>query len=168
MMFEIDFKRLVALLLPTWLRRPLVFGVLRAGAAGVESVYSAFTDMRTGHIVRLTHNGQVCYLRGVLKYHFGAGFKIGSVERDGEWLYAVTEGGEHIPVTVQEPGPGVPVLYSEQVLNMAQNDFIVFVPSRAWSRLAEVEAMVDKYKLISKRAHYIKIGDPVIISNWLK
>lgn len=51
---------------------------------------------------------------------------------------------------------------------MAQNDFIVFVPSRAWSRLAEVEAMVDKYKLISKRAHYIKIGDPVIISNWLK
>ena len=70
-------------------------------------------------------------------------------------------------MTVQEPGPGVPVLYSEQVLNMAQNDFIVFVPSRAWSRLAEVEAMVDKYKLISKRAHYIKIGDPVIISNWL-
>ncbi|MCM1141465.1 MAG: hypothetical protein NC453_23085 [Muribaculum sp.] len=46
---------------------------------------------------------------------------------------------------------------------MAQNDFIVFVPARAWAKLAEIKAMVDKYKLISKRAHYVKIGNPVII-----
>lgn len=165
MMFEIDYKRLIALLLPSWLRRPLIFGLLRAGAVGVERVYGEFTKVRAGHIFRLTHNGQVCYLRGVLNNSFGGGFKIGSIEQEGEWLYAVTENGEQIPVAVREPGPGVPVLYSEQVLNMAQNDFIVFVPARAWPRLAEIEAVVDKYKLITKRAHYIKTGDPVIIGS---
>ena len=163
MMFEIDFKRLIALLLPGWLRRPVIFGLLRAGAVGVERVYGEFTTMRAGHIFRLTHNGQVCYLRGVLNHYFGDGFKIGSMEQEGEWLYAVTERGEQIPVTVKELGPGVPVLYSEQTLNLAQNDFIVFVPTRAWAKLAEIEAVVDKYKLITKRAHYVKIGNPVII-----
>lgn len=163
MMFEIDFKRLIALLLPSWLRRPLIFGLLRAGAVGVERVYGEFKTARAGHVFRLTHNGQVCYLRGVLNYYFGDGFKIGSMKQEGEWLYAVTESGEQIPVTVNEPGPGVPVVYSEQLLNMAQNDFIVFVPARAWAKLAEIEAMVDKYKLITKRAHYVKTGNPVVI-----
>ncbi len=166
MMFEIDFKRLIALLLPSWLRRPLIFGLLRAGASEVERVYGKFTDTRAGHIFRLTHNGQVCYLRGVLNHYFGGGFKIGSMKQEGEWLYAVTESGEQIPVTVSEPGPDVPVLYSEQALNMAQNDFIVFVPARAWGKLAEIEAMVDKYKLITKRAHYVRTGDPVIVGRF--
>lgn len=161
MMFKIDFKRLIALLLPFWLRRPLIFGLLRAGVAGVERVYDEFKAMRSGHIFRLTHNGQVCYLRGALKRYFGDGFKIGTVRQEGEWLYAVTESGEQIPVAKAEPGPGVPIVYSEQVLNLPQNDFIVFVPSRSWAKLAEIEAMVDKYKLISKRAHYIRMGNPV-------
>lgn len=163
MMFEIDFKRLIVLLLPSWLRRPLIFGLLRAGAVGVERVYGEFTNARAGHIFRLTHNGQVCYLRGVLNHYFGNGFKIGSMKQEGEWLYAVTESGEQIPVTVGEQGPGVPVVYSEQMLNMAQNDFIVFVPARAWAKLAEIKAMVDKYKLITKRAHYVKTGNPIVI-----
>ena len=166
MMFEIDFKRLIALLLPTMLRRPVIFGLLRAGVSAVERVYGEFTKARTGHVFRLTHNGQVCYLRGVLNYYFGGGFSIRSMRQEGEWLYAVTEAGEQIPVAVSEAGEGVPVLYSEQALNMAQNDFVVFVPSGAWGRLAEIEAMVDRYKLPTKRAHYIKVSTPVIATAW--
>lgn len=75
MMFEIGFKRLVALLLPMSLRRPLIFGVLRAGVSGVERTYKDFMAARKDHNFRLTHNGQVCYLQGVLNYCFGRGFK---------------------------------------------------------------------------------------------
>lgn len=162
-MFEIDFKRWIALLLPAMLRRPLIFGRLRAAVGAVERVYSEFSDMRAGHVFRLTHNGQVCYLRGALNYKFGDGFRIGTMKQEGKWLYAVTEEGEQIPVAVTEGGKGVPVLYSEQMLNMAQNDFVVYVPAKAWGRLAEIEAMVDSYKLITKRAHYVKTGTPVIV-----
>lgn len=155
-MFEIDFKRLVALLLPMSLRRPLIFGVLRAGVSGVERVYKGFMVARKEHNFRLTHNGQVCYLRGVLNYCFGSGFRIGNIKREGDWLYAVTEAGENITLAATEEGKGVPVLYSEQMLNAAQNDFVVFVPDTYWARLEEIKAMVDRYKLVTKRAHYIK------------
>lgn len=159
-MFEIDFKRLIALLLPSWVRRPLIFGILRAGSVGVEQIYNEFKNKRAWHLFRLTHNGQVCYLRGALNQSFGNGFQIGTMKQEGEWLYAISEHGEQIKLAVSEPGPDVPVLYSEQALNMAQNDFIVFVPSKAWHRLAEIEAMVNRYKLVTKRAHYIKISIP--------
>lgn len=155
-MFEIDFKRLVALLLPMSLRRPLIFGVLRAGVSGVERTYKDFMAARKDHNFRLTHNGQVCYLQGVLNYCFGRGFKIGSIKREGDWLYAVTETGENITLASTEEGKGVLVLYSEQMLNAAQNDFVVFVPDTYWERLEEIKAMVDRYKLVTKRAHYIK------------
>lgn len=160
MMFEMDFKRLVALLLPMSLRRPLIFGVLRAGVSGVERVYREFMEGRKEHNFRLTHNGQVCYLRGVLNYYFGPGFKIGNIKQEGAWLYAVTEAGESITLAVTEEGKGVPVLYSEQMLNAAQNDFVVFVPGTYWVRLEEIKAMVDRYKLVTKRAHYIKTNSP--------
>ena len=165
-MFEIDFKRWIALLLPTMLRRPLIFGRLRAAVGAVERLYAEFCEMRAGHVFRLTHNGQVCYLRGVLNYKFGGGFSIGTMKQEGEWLYAVTEDGEQIPVAKTEAGKGVPVLYSEQALNMAQNDFVVYVPARAWNRLQEIEAMVDSYKLVTKRAHYIKISAPPRAAAW--
>ena len=83
----------------------------------------------------------------MLTNSFGAGFKIGNVRQEGEWLYAVTEAGENITLAVSEEGKGVPVLYSEQMFNAAQNDFVVFVPDRYWPRLEEIKAMVENYKL---------------------
>lgn len=165
-MFEIDFKRLIALLLPTVLRRPLIFGLLRAGVEAVERVNAEFKSVRAGHIFRLTHNGQVCYLRGALNERFGPGFRIYDKRKEGKWLYAVTEEGEGIPVAVTEDGKGVPVLYSESLLNETQNDFEVWVPARYWERLEEIKAMVDSYKLVTKRAHYRKISNPVIVTGW--
>ncbi len=161
-MFEIDFKRLIALLLPTALRRPLIFGLLRAGVVAVEKIYGEFKDMRAGHVFRLTHNGQVCYLRGALNEAFGPGFSIDDMPYEGEWLYAVTESGEGVPLAVSESGTRVPVLHSEQRLNAAQNDFQVYVPAKYWSRLEEIKAMVDSYKIVTKRAHYIKTNNPVV------
>ena len=167
-MFEIDFKRLVALLLPMSLRRPLIFGVLRAGVSGVERGYKDFMAVRKEHNFRLTHNGQVCYLRGALNYYFGPGFKIGNIRQEGDWLYAVTETGENITLAVTEEGKGVPMLYSEQMLNAAQNDFVVFVPGIYWVRLEEIKAMVDRYKLVTKRAHYIKTNSQYSVNQGLE
>lgn len=157
-MFKIDFKRLVALLLPMSMRTPLVYCILRAAAREVERVYGLFTDARAAHNFRLTHNGQVCYLRAALNEAFGQGFAIGSYRRKGKWLFAVTENGEDIPVAVTEEGHGVPVLYSEQMLNMAQNDFVVYCPAEAYDHeLENIKAMVDRYKLVTKRATYVRV-----------
>lgn len=69
-MFEIDLKRFVLQLLPTFYRQPLIFGLLRAALVGLQSVYDQFAEARAAHTYRLTHNGQVCYLRAVLNDAF--------------------------------------------------------------------------------------------------
>lgn len=163
MNFQVDYKRFIVLLLPTFLRRPVLFGLLRAAIQPLEVLYSRFCAARSGHIYRLTHNGQVCYLRACLNDHFKSktgSFEIISMEREGEWIFAVTETGERVPITISEdnisPLDDVPVVYNETMLNTAQNDFIVSVPADVWdTHKEEIKAMVDKYKLISKRAIYI-------------
>lgn len=158
-MFEVDFKRLIALMLPGMLRRPLVFGLLRAGAVGVERLYAGFRDGRRRRLFRLGHNGQVCYLRGALNEYFGRGFGIADRHSGGRWLHAVTESGSRITQAVSEEARGVPVVYTERMLNAAQNDFDVLVPARFWSRLDEIKAFVESYKLPTKRARYVMVGN---------
>lgn len=173
-MFQIDFKRLVLQLLPTFYRQPLIFGMLRAALVGLEAVYNSFTKVRASHNYRLTHNGQVCYLRAVLNDAFqsanGTKFEILTIERDGDWLYAITEKGECLTVATSEDAfnekgeyqdnhMAVPVLSNEAMLTAQQNSFLVAVPADLWqSNLADIKALVDKYKLISKQAQYIQIS----------
>lgn len=163
MIFNINYSRLTALLLPTFLRRPVLYGLLSAANNQLEALYDKFVVARKRHNYRLTHNGQVCYLRACLNDHFVSSmgtFEILSVERDGEWLFAVTEKGERIPVAISEDNvsevDNVPVVYNEFMLNSAQNEFIVSVPSDIYeTSLEEVKALVNQYKLISKRAIYM-------------
>lgn len=163
MKFSIDYNRLVALLLPTFLRRPVLFGLLRAAVNPLNDLYGRFCTAREEHNYRLSHNGQVCYLRACLNDHFKSRmgtFDIITVERVGEWLFAVTENGEKIPVIIGEDNTdedeNVPIVYNEALLNSEQNEFIVSVPADIYeSSLEEVKALVNKYKLITKRATYV-------------
>lgn len=173
-MFEIDFYRFVLQLLPTFYRQPLIFGILRAAANELRKVYDNFITAREAHIYRLTHNGQVCYLRAVLndayKSATGVKFDIQTVERDGDWLYAITETGSRITLATpedryndkgeyQDDHAAVPILANEMKLSVQQNNFVVAVPSDLYNTsLAEIAALVDKYKLISKRAIYMPIS----------
>lgn len=163
MKFKIDYNRLVVLLLPTFLRRPVLFGFLRAAVWPLEQLYNKFRTARGEHNYRLTHNGQVCYLRACLNDHFKSNmgvFDIISIEREGEWLFAVTETGERVPITISEDNisetENVPIVYNELMLNTEQNEFIVSVPADIYdTALEEVKALVNQYKLISKRAIYV-------------
>lgn len=182
-MYSVDYKRLVIHMLPTFFRQPCIFGLLRAALVPLEQLHSKFLAKRKAQIYKLTHNGQVCYLTAVLNDTFPSGvtrFSIASVERQGEWLYAVSETGESIPLTAEEGelvrhlegvgnrrqprvwyeivgGDDVPIVYDEIALNATQSTFIVNVPIDIYgspAQLLAVKEMVDRYKLVSKRAIY--------------
>ena len=157
MIYNINFTRLLINLLPTFLRQPVIFGILYAGGRVLSSrTYKDFMTARDEHNYKLNHNGQVCYLRAVLNDAFNGGFDILEVEERGDWLYAITEDGADILLAVVENGQKVPLVYNEALLNASQNSFIVSVPYDIYqTNLPAVAALVDKYKLISKRAIYI-------------
>lgn len=165
MIFNINFPRLLINLLPTFLRQPVIYGILHAAGYVLDSkTYKSFTEARKEHNYKLNHNDQVCYLRAVLNDAFGGGFDILEVEAKGEWLYAITESGTGILLTVGESGNAtevvggekVPLVYNEALLNAPRNSFIVSMPYNIYqTRLHAVAALVDKYKLISKRAIYM-------------
>ena len=68
-MFEIDLKRFVLQLLPTFYRQPLIFGLLRAALVGLQAVYDQFAEARDAHTYRLTHNNRA--RRGMAVCHYG-------------------------------------------------------------------------------------------------
>ena len=94
MIFKVNFDKLILTLLPTFLRRSMVFALCRAMCAPVVSLYARFSASREGHIYTLTHNGQVCYLRAALNEAFHTtGFEIVDYgDNRGEWHFAKTEG----------------------------------------------------------------------------
>lgn len=170
MIFEIDFNKWIATMLPTFLRLRRVFAFCRALCSplylGETGLYPRFLQMREDHIYRLCHNGQVCYLRAALNDTFGLmkGFEIEDAEGyKGEWVYAKdpTMPGQLLAVDEKlNPKPGendpppehpTPLLADEARLNAPQNSFIVRVPLNIYTtQLDKVKAIVEKYRILSK------------------
>lgn len=66
MWYKIDWDRLILLLLPTFLRKSVLFGYLKALVSPVASLYDDWVIMREDNLKTLQYNAQRCYLRGVL------------------------------------------------------------------------------------------------------
>ena len=191
--FIVDFDKWIATMLPTFLRRKKLFAFIRGLCAtlyqGDESLYERFGDARADHIFRLSHNGQVCYLRHALNSSFGLtkGFEIEDPAEDpGEWLYAKQEDMEGQLLTVDEttnanlaegaaePEHSVPLLADEAQLMAAHNTFIVRVPQDIYySQLDKVKSIVEQFRLLSKQPIYTPIKNEygtiqpgVVITRW--
>ena len=167
MVFRVDFDKWILTVLPSFLRRRVLFALCRALCAPVKTLYGRFLDARNAHLYRLAHSGQVCYLRAALNDAFRSkGFDIVDYDdQRGEWVYAkadsmagqllAKEESRNIP---EDGEPAMPILYDETRLNLPQNYFVVIVPWEIYTtRLDNVKAVVDKYRLISKTPIYTHI-----------
>ena len=165
MIFRIDFDKWVLSMLPSLLRRKVMFALCRAAVAPIKSLYGLFIDKRKAHLYALTHNGQVCYLRAALNDAFGlkSGFDI--VDYDdgrGEWLFAKSEDLNDrlyaVDEQLKDESNPVPILYDEVRLNLPMNAFIVQVPAAVYATsLDKVKGIVERYRPLSKTAIYTMI-----------
>lgn len=172
MIFRVDFDKWVLTLLPSFLRCGVMFALCRAAIAPIRTLYGQFGEARKSHLFALTHNGQVCYLRAALNEAFGTtGFDI--IDYDdgrGDWLFAKSEDLQEQLYAVDErlcysdtaegnPTRPVPILYDETRLNLAQNSFIVQVPSDIYAtQLDKVRGIVEQYRPLSKKPIYTPIN----------
>ena len=68
--YDVNFKRLALLLLPTFWRRPLFAAMAYAAVSPLQYLHTRFILWKRGGDYRLEHNGQVCYLRALLNDKF--------------------------------------------------------------------------------------------------
>ncbi len=154
--YDVNFKRLALLLLPTFLRKPLLGALVYAAVSPLNYLHTKFVLFQRSTDYRLTHNGQVCYLRAVLNDQFDP------IER-------------RITITEDATGTGPLMLWRRsedraQLLPMRESgtafivnrrgfdgvnsfDFWVNIPVALLEAVdvTRLKAIVNTYKLASKR-----------------
>lgn len=66
MWYKVDWDRLILLLLPTFLRKPVLFGYLKALITPIANLHYDWTLQREENLRILSYNSQKCYLRKAL------------------------------------------------------------------------------------------------------
>lgn len=161
--FNVDFERLATILLPPTLRR----GVLQAFASAVGSgfniihsaLYSFHCARPTGMRYRLTHNGQICYLKTVLNDYFDPEERrifIADAESNAQLytfhtseLEAQSYLSTHTTYADEDEPPVYAFLITE-VMTDDSPDFAVVCPAELINRETTITSVVDKYKLVTK------------------
>ena len=163
--YDIDFKRLAMLLLPTALRRPRLSALAQVLMAPISRLGGELGDYRKEKDYRLRHNGQTCYLRAVINDRFDPVLRrIEIVEEDVDTLTPVVYPREdHTPlviryrnVTDSEGNPLEQTLFFRRGFGGTDRiDFWIRVPQavRETSTYSELSlrALANQYRLTSKR-----------------
>lgn len=152
--YRVNMKRLVLLALPTWLRRPLVSALLFAGVTPIARALQELRNFRTESRYRITHNGQVCKLRGVLNDEFDPYLRRIRVEDYSEpsgmcvyerecrqWIMVGRTASENVR------------LERRGFAGTGQYDFRVEVPEEYADNetIVRLRGTIDLYKLAGKR-----------------
>jgi hypothetical protein len=161
MWYKIQYNKLVVLLLPTFLRKPIFVSFLRALILPLDQIYYSWYNWRIENIYKLQHTGQVCSLRGSLNDKFD------QIQRriylgDGQqnptaYIYTQAEAQNVFTNIESEPKQGTLYVYTEAETADNGLDFIVYVPFEILNvQIYALKAHIEFYKAGGKR--YAIIG----------
>lgn len=151
------------MLLPTFLRQPVLLSVLRAPVQPLVSLSDSCLSQRTDTLFGLQHTGQVCCLKDALNRYFGlddydAGFEIEDINAEGDFRFAYDETenlAEQQWLTADEPDGDI--IYDEEVILVTTKSFVVLVPASVYDaadKMPIVRKIVEKYRLVSRLPMY--------------
>lgn len=151
--YRINFARLAVLLLPTMLRKPALVEFLRSIFSQLELI--PFLNFRGTTNYRLTHNGQVCYLRAVLNDTFDVELRRIEIGEGMETVMPIIYWRE-VERLVGVPPRGTDGLIVGWRGTTAGGsfDFTVRVPTEIFSdneTIIKMTAVIREYKLASKQ-----------------
>lgn len=149
--FQINYQKLVLLLLPVFLRKERLFAFLRGLTAGVACLHGDFLFNRTANLRNLTCNGQVCRLEGLLNDEFDPELRrirIDDAELEGDWFHALEESAPGQLFAAADT-----MLYSETLIVSNTAVFYVFIPFllTETDKINRLQSLLNKYTLASKQ-----------------
>ncbi|MFV8392738.1 hypothetical protein [Flavobacterium sp. LB2P6] len=144
---KVDFDRLVLLLLPTFLRKPVLFGYVRALITPIASLHYKWSRMRDENLIKLSYNSQRCYLRKALNDKYDPELRRitidGTLDTTQDYIYTPAE---NLDVYLG-------IMYLQQDFNYDNSivDFLVNVPGQLLNdKINEITATINFYKLAGK------------------
>lgn len=154
--YDINFKRLALMLLPTFLRRPVMAYLSYAIVAPIAHIHTKLVRLRNETVYRLEHNGQVCHLRAVLNDTFDLSLRRITVDdRESESLLGTLiftrDQCRHTFLPLREDGRFV---INRRSFSGAKNiSFWVTIPEELMEAIddKQLTAIVNTYKLASRR-----------------
>ena len=156
---ETNFPKLAAMLLPTFMRSATIVELFKILSIPFTALQVDFFANRTKNLYNLKHNGQVCHLRAVLNDAFNLTladkhFLIVDAEDTGVWEYAFPEAQIYKQLIIKN-APNYTKIYSEERMTKFA-DFKVKIPVELTGEdnMNVIRALVNQYKLISKKAIY--------------
>lgn len=147
MWFNVNWDRLSLLLTPTFLRDEVMKLWMALLLSPVGTVHYWWVQKRADNIYKLAHNSQKCYLRGALNDRFDNELRRIRID-DGNAFkrkYIYTD-AEEKPKYL-----GTIFLYDDSDYSDTGVDFIVVLPVGLMYSVYEMRALIDFYRLASKR-----------------
>jgi len=153
--YRIIFFRLAIMLLPTMLRKPVIMAFLRAVYSQFDWI--DFARYRLDVNYRLTHNGQVCYLRAVLNDKFDNELRriqIGD-GLDVQWSFIYHRDDSRKVLLPQRQTSNAFIIGRRGTATGSAFDFTILLPDEPrfhdTALLLSIEAVTREFKLASKQ-----------------
>lgn len=148
MWYNIDFKKLALLMIPSFLRKPILTAYLQSLLVPLENLHLEWLQKRTDDWYALNHTGQVYSLRNALNDKLDEGSRRISIS-DGN---AYPRKYIYTPIENKLKFLGKLSIYQNAEFLNTGYDFIVHAPQEVIdTKINELQALIIKYKLASKR-----------------
>lgn len=161
----IHYTKLIAQLLPTFLRRPLLLALLNVAARPLQQLHDRHQQARENRLYSLAHTGQTCHIKDALNRYFGignyaatpdynSGFEIEDINALGDWImvYDETEAFSDRHTILEDEN--YTMLYDETAILAQTDTFIVYVPKSVDYEQYQyvIQQLVDQYRLAGRTA----------------
>lgn len=168
---QIDYRKLAVLLLPTFLRRPILISLLRAWMYPLQALHDRHQEARSTRLYELAHTSQTCHIKDALNKEFGvgnhnqqssyaAGFQIVDNDAKGSWVWVYDEGVEKFDDADHMLFDHITYVYDEPTIMEQTTSFTVKVPQSIAldeTNKARIRAIVNKYRLASRDFEIVRL-----------
>ena len=155
---RIDYRKLVILLLPTFLRRPVLLAWLRAMVYPLQQLHDRHQAARTQRLYELRHTSQICFIKDALNNEFGitdyaTGFEIEDINALGNWIWVYDENVERFDDEQHRLFDEPTWIHDTSSILPPTSAFTVLVPKHIEideTNDARIRSVVNKYRLTSR------------------
>ena len=157
--YQIDYRKLAVMLLPTFLREAALVSFARVMLQPLQTLHDRWREDCDRRDYNLQHTGQVCTLKAVLNDRFGLdysnGFEIEDINAAGNWVIAYDEALNLNDNHTMAHDDSFFLVHDEEAITNMTHSFTVYVPAQHWSDLPVIKTLVERYRLVSRIPTYM-------------